>query len=241
MLIGRRPKMVQNLTRDFVLNALNRLGKVHYVHVGANDGRLDDPVFKIARANRWSGVLIEPNPLYFGRLDALHKTNARMTLVNCGVSERDGTMKLYHLSAEAEPRYPAWAPGCATLDRDRLLAVLGPHSDTADADITGTPVRLRRLDAILAEHGVAATDLLVIDVEGHELSVLRSLDLTAIRPRLMVVEVNRGEDRPILDLLHRAGYAVHRIGDDLIAHSPDFPPLDIGAVMNLIGFQRLES
>lgn len=239
MLIGRRPKMVQNLTRDFVLNTLARLGPVHYVHVGANDGRLDDPVYRIARRNRWSGLLIEPTPLYFARLSDLHRGNRRMTLVNCGISETEGDMLLHHLAAEAEPRYPAWAPGCATLDRDRLLAVLEPHQPTAASDIAATPVNLRRLDSVLAAAEVGRTDLLVIDVEGHELSVLSSFDLAATAPRLMIVEANRGADAPVIALMREAGYAVHRIGDDLIAHRPDFPAPDIGSVLALIGFAKL--
>ena len=53
-------------------------------------------------------------------------------------------------------------------------------------------VTTRRLDSILAEYLPPRTEisLLSVDVEGHDLNVLRSIDLNRYRPKLIVVEIH---------------------------------------------------
>jgi len=45
-----------------------------------------------------------------------------------------------------------------------------------------------RLDTLLVRHGVSRIDLLVIDTEGHDSEILRSLDFTRFRPVLLMFE-----------------------------------------------------
>ena len=54
-------------------------------------------------------------------------------------------------------------------------------------------VKTRTLSSILAEHLPAEREisLLSIDVEGHDLCVLRSIDLAVFRPKLIIVEMHR--------------------------------------------------
>ncbi len=242
-MIGQGRKKVQNRLRDFIIASLHRTDRdVHYVHVGANDGRLADPVFKIAKHLDWSGLLIEPNPLYFSRLERLHANRPKMDLLNCGISDVAGNMILYHLSERSESRYPAWAAGCASLDRDRLKQVLARANDVLDDDIAEAGIFLRRLDEVLASKNIETTDLLVIDVEGHELNVLNSFDLTVLCPKLMLVEVNLvspDEEVAIMDVMKSAGYTIHRFGDDLLAYSTGYPGFDVAKTIDFIGFPRI--
>jgi FkbM family methyltransferase len=242
MLIGVRPKMVVNRLRDFLLS---RLGgdTVHYVQVGANDGFLDDPVYKIARARNWSALLIEPNPRYFAALSKNYEGRDRFRLLNCGVSETPGKMDLHFLAPEAEGKYPPWAKGCASLDRDRLIEVLTRVTPPAPEDIASTTITLRRLDDILTAENITRTDLLVIDVEGHEVSVLKSLDLTQIRPKAILLESNGGDavqDGAIRAHLTAAGYTLHRLGDDIFAYNDMFPKIETADMIKLIGLDRID-
>lgn len=45
------------------------------------------------------------------------------------------------------------------------------------------------LNQIVEKNKVSKIDLLCIDVEGHDFKVLKSLDLTKYRPKLIVVEM----------------------------------------------------
>ena len=97
------------------------------------------------------------------------------------------------------------------------LHVLGPFSSFDPAlAVTGLrperaiDVPVRTLDEILNEaHAPRAFDLLSVDVEGHELDVLRGFDFGRWRPRLILLEDhvnNLAKHR----FLTRAGYRLMR-------------------------------
>lgn len=242
MLIGIRPKMVINRVRDFLLSRLGN-DTVHYVHVGANDGVMDDPVYKIAEARNWSGVLIEPNPRYFADLSNRYEGRKNFTLVNCGVSDKAGTLKLHHLSEVGEAKYPAWARGCATLDRTRLETVLRGVAEPDDGDIESTQIEVRTLSSILKSAKVTTTDLLVVDVEGHELSVLKGASLPKIKPKAILIESNGKNEKDNAQIrahLVKAGYTLRRLGDDIFGYSKDFPSITPDEMIELIGLQNAD-
>jgi FkbM family methyltransferase len=62
-------------------------------------------------------------------------------------------------------------------------------------------VRTRTLDSVLAEHGFSdrQIDFLSVDVEGHDLEVLRSLDFDLHKPTLVCVELHEPDIRKIID------------------------------------------
>lgn len=214
---------------------------MHFVQVGANDGVLDDPVHEIATELGWAGLLIEPVPHYFDKLTELHKNNPLIFLQNLGVSDAEGELEIHFLSKQAEGRFPDWTRGCASLDRARLAATLSAEGTVNDEDITCQTIAVKPLGAILEAQRFSQVDLLVIDVEGHEKEVLSSLDLTQVRPRLIVVEANSGPelDETLAHILETARYRCARIGDDIVAFSPAYPALDPTEVLNLIGFPKI--
>jgi len=240
MLIGVRKKLAQTRTRDFLLSRLGASrAQVHYVQVGANDGQLDDPVFKIAQHQGWSGLLIEPNPAYFAALTALHGDNPKMTLVQCGVSSNHGSAQLFHLHPDSEHRFPDWARGCASLDQERIAATLSKVIPDGASHLTETRIDLVPLRTVLGQNGIQRTDLLVVDVEGHEHDVLVSANIDTLSPDLVLVESNAGLDDdtdPVRRFLQEHGYRVSRIGDDLIAFGPGYPAVAPQDMLSLIGF-----
>jgi FkbM family methyltransferase len=130
----------------------------------------------------WSGVLVEPNP------------------------------ELFKLLCEQRPgsRVVQAAAGAQTGEVDLLLGVNHLHSTLAP--VLGDPlsdkkvrVKLRTLDSILAEAGVAQIDFLSIDVEGMELQVLQGLDLKKFAPQLVLLEEHR-RDYAKHFYLRRHGY-----------------------------------
>jgi hypothetical protein len=53
-------------------------------------------------------------------------------------------------------------------------------------------VQVYRLETILDAVGLKNADLLVIDVEGYEESVLRSFDLKQLDPKMLICEIQDG-------------------------------------------------
>ena len=76
---------------------------------------------------------------------------------------------------------------------------------------SGTPVQALRLDSLIGEREVGVMKL---DVEGHELNVLRGAQetLAAERFKHIVFEDHEGSDSPVCRLLREHGYALFEVG-----------------------------
>src|SRR5438552_17827841 len=63
------------------------------VDVGANDGFYSSNSYPFI-ARGWRALLIEPNPLSFGKAQRLHKKRERVALINSACSDHEGTLEL---------------------------------------------------------------------------------------------------------------------------------------------------
>lgn len=158
---------------DVVLHrALRTVARGRYVEVGANHPER----LSITRAFYdlgWSGVTVDPVAAYA----ELHRQERpRDTFVQAAVTDQDAEEVEFHLFPDT---------GLSTLDAD----VAGRHQ-AAGREPVAVTVPARRLDAVLEDAGLQGEELhfLVVDTEGAEAQVLRSLDLTTWRPWVLVVE-----------------------------------------------------
>ena len=51
-----------------------------FVQIGANDGRIDDPIYKLISRYRLKGLLVEPVPDFFESLVETYKDNSQLLL-----------------------------------------------------------------------------------------------------------------------------------------------------------------
>jgi FkbM family methyltransferase len=177
------------------------------VEVGANDGRHGSTTLYFEE-NGWDCVLIEPNAELCRQL----RTHRVGQVFECAASDAEGTATLQVAEGGA------FAHSLSTI------------SEAPDAKRTikrhgfGTrpvAVRTRRLDNILAEAGLSQIEFLSIDVEGHELSVLRGFSLERWQPRILIIEDNSFLGRSQVQRhLREHGYVrFHRTGvNDWYAH-----------------------
>ena len=194
------------------------------VQIGAHDGIMADPVQKHLAEQDWRAILIEPHPVYFSELARLYKGNEKIETINCGVSSQPGKMELFHLNEAARGKYSKGARGCASLNRQRMFDALERVNakrgmTTDEDDIAVTTVTLRRLDSILSDRGITSVDILVVDVEGHEVHVLNSVELGELDLKLAIIECNGPDvafEAQLTEKLHSAGLSVFRLGDDLV-------------------------
>lgn len=76
--------------------------------------------------------------------------------------------------------------------------------------VTKTIVQVRKISSVMKEAtNLERVDLLKIDVEGHELEVLKSFDFEKYKPRLIVTEDNfKDADKSVRYFLRTQGYKV---------------------------------
>jgi FkbM family methyltransferase len=177
------------------------------VQIGANDGTAGDPLVEGFRQTRWSGLLVEPVPHLYEMLVARYRDRPRIRIERAAVSTRDGEAPLYRLRT-VPGHSPEWFNQLATLDREVLLKHRSSIPEI-DSLVIEERVPTMRLDTLLARHGISRIDLLVIDAEGHDFEILRTLDLARFRPKVLMFEhqhLSEHDKQAAYALLETAGY-----------------------------------
>lgn len=136
-----------------------------FVDVGANEPVIGSQSYGLERLG-WSGLLVEPLAEYAAKLAA--QRTAKVICAAAGAPEDEG--KQLPLLV---------AGGLSTLSAEI-------KSGVQPSEVRQTPVRT--LDSMLAEAGLNRVDFLSIDVEGHEIDVLRGFSINRLRPKLVLIE-----------------------------------------------------
>lgn len=175
----------------FVLYACNSKKNGLFLEIGGADGFTHSNTYSLEKQYGWRGTLIEPDPYQFELLSISRPEN---TLINAAISPNDQEEKL----------------------RLRLVGQLSAlegyegkdvHQATRLKHKSFAKVNAISITRVLSEKKY---DYFSLDVEGAELSILKSIKWDAIiKPSILTIEHNdRKEDkRDILNILKTHGYA----------------------------------
>lgn len=141
------------------------------VEVGANDG-LTFSNTKHFEDCGWDCVLVEPTP----ELCSVIRQTRSARLFECAASDDDGDVRFF--IASGHDLY-------SSVETRSTMSVSIQDMEISLSEIT---VKARKLDHMLAESGIRGIDFITIDVEGHEMSVLRGFSLDKWMPQILVIE-----------------------------------------------------
>jgi FkbM family methyltransferase len=217
----RHPPTVQNqFAGPRLLRAFGQcFPRAVFVEIGANDGQQHDHLRALILEHEWRGVMVEPVPYVFARLQQNYRAIDRVSLENAAIADRNARMPFYHLaevSDHARAGLPQWYDGigsfsrAAVLDHGRLIPDIAQR-------LVDTEVPCLTFHSLCAKHGIASIDLLVIDTEGYDYEVLRRVDFSTYRPVLVVYEhyhLAAGDRQASRERMRQAGYEVMVEGFD---------------------------
>lgn len=161
-----------------------------FAEIGANDGEQHDHLRPFILRGGWRGVMVEPVPYVFERLRRNYEGVEGVTLVNAAVAARDGRLPFFHLrdaSPEERAALPDWYDGVGSFSRDALLSHAPQMPDIAER-VVEREVEALSFDTLLSRHGLDRIDLVLIDTEGYDWEILRTVDLARHAPRMVVYE-----------------------------------------------------
>lgn len=190
-----------------------------FVEIGANDGDQHDHLGPFIAERDWRGVMVEPVPYVFERLRRNFGAVDGVRLEMAAIAAGDGTSTLFHLAEApdaAAEGLPPWYDGIGSLSREALLAHAPQIAGIADR-VVETEVPCLTFDSLCAKHGLPAVDLLAVDTEGHDWEILKTVDLTVWRPRLVVYEhyhLSEADRAAAAGHLRRHGYELLAEGFD---------------------------
>ena len=210
-----RPLAAPRLLRAFA----DAYPRATFVEIGANDGEQHDHLRPFILGREWRGVMVEPQPHVFARLERNYARVERVTLENAAIADRDGTVEFFYPAPPAGEELgalPDWYDGIGSLSRTAVLSH-ATHIPDLERRLVADEVQALTYATLCRRHGLDHVDLLVIDTEGHDWEILRDLDLAPPRPRLIVYEhfhLDPGDRALCREHLERAGYATLEEGFD---------------------------
>ena len=159
-----------------------------FIEIGANDGSAHDHLRPFIRGGRWRGIMVEPVPYVFARLQANYGDLDRLALANVAISDADGRMPFWHLEeADDRAQLPDWYDELGSFSRDVILGH-GDQIPDIEQRLRRTEVPTMTFDTLCQTHGVETVDLVLVDTEGHDWEIVRRIDLERYSPRLIVYE-----------------------------------------------------
>lgn len=177
----------------------NRQRRGTVVEVGANDGIFCSNSYPFIELG-WKGVLIEPNPLIYSRLEELHQRTDAVKMFNLACGSTEGSLPLY-MGKDGQSGY-------ATLSSEHSWWYNATRSDHK------VVVSVVRLERILDEASCPEDfDILSVDTEGFDYEVLCGLNLARYRPKVIMTEDEKPpytNMREKEDLLSSRGYVLFR-------------------------------
>ncbi|MGI9457270.1 MAG: FkbM family methyltransferase [Aeoliella sp.] len=206
-LVRRKELALPNVVRGLAADRLVRQHSLTFVQVGAFDGQSDDDLTSLLDFEHVRGVLVEPQPEPFEKLQKRFAGHENLQLVNAAIAR------------DADER-PLYSPRCgasrlASFDRQNLI-----RHGVDSAEIVSKQVRCLPLEKLLEQAGFDQLDVLQIDAEGYDLEVLATLDLDRWRPTVIRLEYRHLPPREVDDCLRRLsarGYRFLLQERDLVA------------------------
>jgi FkbM family methyltransferase len=162
------------------------------------------------RALGWKVVAIEPNPEFC----AAHRAIGHDVLEYACSDEESDNAAFFVVDSNGAN----YMGGSVSFESFSSLGIKGQFAELHETVKSSTtvrtiPVKVRKLDTILAEHvpDLGEIDLVAVDVEGWELNVMRGLTLDKYRPKVAILE-NIFKDADLTAYMVERGYRLWEKG-----------------------------
>ena len=207
---------------DLALHHIGRSESDAFVCIiGAMDGVSFDETRGYISAYNWSGIFVEPIPAQFERLKLLYN-NTKSICENAAISDYNGSINMLTIDQKAidDGQIHSCFGG--------MSAIYPPKNGLAsagDAEVVKKYGKLVEVPCITPEtlftkHNISKIDIISIDTEGHDLIVLKNIDIKKYNPKVIRIEyINLSEEdqKTAIEYLENNNYIYNVIGQNLDA------------------------
>lgn len=190
-----KPKAPEPCVLDIAIASLANKGKLTFIQVGANDGKLEDPIYQHVLTYGSKVLLIEPQPWLMGALRENYVTfSGNLLIENIAIGPEEGILALNVLKQDFWDEYISLDGRSPTilftadrlLLRRRIAKRMKVGLDEAERRLQVINVPMHPLSNVLTRHGIETIDVLQVDCEGWDVKVV--LSLGHYRPALINIE-----------------------------------------------------
>jgi FkbM family methyltransferase len=173
------------ITNDEFNKLFDNKTNIFFIQIGANDGVTVDPIQNLVKNNKWKGLLFEPGVEAFNDLKKNYAEVDDLIFVNSAVSNFDGRGKLF--CGTTTPHF--------TLNQNKAI-------DMFDVSPNEIEVSIISPKSIIENYNIKNIDLLQIDVEGHDFTILQAFPFELIKPSVIRFEyINLSYDNANIDIV----------------------------------------
>jgi FkbM family methyltransferase len=193
---------------------------VFFLEVGAYDGVSGDELYPLIDKHNLRGILIEPQQDACRRLRANYARfkQSDFAIVNAAIAERDGPVPIYRIKSGMHS--PGWLHQIASFDKSNVMKHAA-HISNLDSLIEIEYVRGLTFDTLFKELEIDHVDLLQVDAEGYDSTILRLFDVPYRKPAIIRFEhrhLSAGDYRQIVTMLIAQGYKIAADRADVLAY-----------------------
>jgi FkbM family methyltransferase len=194
---------------------------IFFVEIGANDGVTNDPIYPFATRHGWRGVLVEPQAEIFSKLERNYAGVDGVSFVNAAIGAADGEQTFFKIRQTDDPHASAagFPTQLASLRKESVLSQTKFVPNVADL-VEEVRVPVLTFDTLMRKVGASRVDVLVIDTEGYDAPILRSIDIERIKPAIVQYEhhfMSKAEQMEIAARFRDAGYRIAKDNLNTIA------------------------
>ncbi|VAW71542.1 hypothetical protein MNBD_GAMMA12-3561 [hydrothermal vent metagenome] len=204
----------------------NNRKPINFIQIGASDGLRWDPFRRFIIRDKWNGIFVEPLPYVFEILKSnyAYRKKQNLKFVNAAISTNDNDhIDIWSysddfcnsLSLEGSLFYLRKS----SLDKKHVESSLQSF-DTIDDKIECFRVKCLSINSLVEEYwGNNQLDIILIDAEGHDDKIVRTIDFKKLNPKAILFESHNLGTRKqeIHDYLSENGYTVSNVGGDSVA------------------------
>jgi FkbM family methyltransferase len=226
---------------------------LNIIVIGANDGRVNDPIYEFAMkmSSTTNILLIEPNKFLLPHLQKSYSSHPSHQIANCAIGQ-ESILTLYAVKANWFDRFqPAYAKGwpkyraatgITSANKEHVEKALLREGINPDDAIESLNVPCQQLSPLLAALSWPSTiDVLQIDAEGYDDSVIHASSIQSTRPKLIYFEnhnIPKERMEALTNYLSSQYYQIYKLGGDSLAVDSRINPLSAALNEAIATYQR---
>lgn len=208
---------------DFIFQSFDNAKEVRFIQVGAHDGTHNDPICHFRNQPNWQGMLLEPNPAVYARLIKTLEGSPRCQAFNVAISEKGGVLPFYVVRNPENCKGIHFSDQVSSFDRqhvEKMLMLFGYSKEEVPKWIEEKMVETVTFFELLDRRPNWQLDLLLIDAEGADFSLLKTFPFSCQRPAVIIFEhvhLSKTEMNEVFIFITSHGYSLLKVGADVVA------------------------
>ena len=191
--------------------------KFDLIVIGAHTGFwLKDEITK-AKGKK---LLVEPVPYNLLELRQNTKNIQNIFIEESAISNKDEKKLFYSIKRSSINKLKKhWASGIGSFDKEHILNHKSKRFDVSDLDIDELSINCLSFSSLLSKYGVTNVEKLIMDVEGYEYNLLKSINYDSVKIKKILFEKKHFDGtfkegnklEEIVNLLKEKGYKIKKI------------------------------